>query len=228
MVGALAFGWLISAALAQNSPAREVSAWIPEADYPLEALKKFEEGVAQFQVEVDAEGRPGNCVITESSGSATLDAATCKMMLERARFSPALDDQGKTVPATFSRRVNWKLPNIVPTPTGYEMPIRSFESFPLKVRDGLFAQLAAIQKTTATVRLDIDETGKLAGCHLLEPTGVSKVDALVCKRIKRWGSFKPAHTRDGQPKRASITQQVQFHGSGDPVSLISSPEESPD
>lgn len=228
MIGVLTLGSLMIAAVAQNSPAREVTTWISEADYPLAALEKGEQGAVRFQLEVDAEGRPGNCTITESSGSATLDAATCKMMLERARFSPARDEQGQAVRDTFSSRVLWKLPTMVPGPNGYEMPLRSFESFPVELREGLFAQLAGIQRTTATVRLDIDETGKLAGCHLLEPTGVSKVDELVCKRIRRMGSFKPAQTRDGQPKRASITKQVQFHGRGAPVSLVDTAEGLPD
>jgi len=150
------------------------------------------------------------------------------MTLERAGFSPARNEQGTAVADSFAGRVHWQLPSVVPNLLGYEIPLRPADGFPVELKPKLFAELAQMRKTTAAVRLDIDESGKLAGCHLLEPTGVEKVDALVCKKIKRLGSFKPGHTRDGRPTRASIVKQVLFHGRGAAVSLTSEPDILPD
>lgn len=79
-------------------------------DYPRSALRAGEEGTAWYTLSIDAAGAVKDCTITQSSGSAALDAATCRMLMRRARFSPATDDAGKPVESKFSGKVDWVIP----------------------------------------------------------------------------------------------------------------------
>ena len=82
-----------------------------DADYPPGALARHEEGTSKFRVTVDTNGRARDCVITQSSGSSDLDAATCRMILERGRWKPATDADGRPIESTYSSQVRWRLPN---------------------------------------------------------------------------------------------------------------------
>jgi protein TonB len=81
------------------------------ADYPKEALKKGWEGVAAFTIKVDVDGKPYDCKITESSGHDVLDKETCRYIIMRARFKPAIDSNGKPYVSDFSSKLRWKIPH---------------------------------------------------------------------------------------------------------------------
>ena len=61
--------------------------------------------VVQFTVQAD--GRVSNCGAVRSSGKASLDALTCRLVEERMRFKPALDGQGNPVASTAHARYEW-------------------------------------------------------------------------------------------------------------------------
>lgn len=79
-------------------------------DYPAAALRAGEEGLTEFRLQIDVQGRVTGCAITRSSRSATLDSETCRVLVARGRFHPALDADGKPTPAESSGRVAWRLP----------------------------------------------------------------------------------------------------------------------
>lgn len=85
-------------------------AWITNADYPAAAADAEEEGRVALTVGVGTDGRVTTCTVTGSSGSATLDAATCRLYRQRARFTPARDDAGSTIASSYRDRVRWELP----------------------------------------------------------------------------------------------------------------------
>lgn len=84
--------------------------WITSEDYPAAALAAGAEGATAIRWEVTAEGRAENCAVTTSSGSADLDRASCALIVERARYVPALDRKGKATRATMARTIRWQLP----------------------------------------------------------------------------------------------------------------------
>lgn len=84
--------------------------WVTNQDYPAEAIRAGESGTVAFRLDVDAAGKVSGCTVTASSGSATLDRATCDILRARARFEPALDRQGRAVASTWSSRFRWELP----------------------------------------------------------------------------------------------------------------------
>jgi TonB family protein len=78
-------------------------------DYPASALRGRAEGVVSYQVDVDAEGSVTACQVTRSSGSAALDAATCRILRTRARYVAARDSEGLRIPGIDYGAVGWRL-----------------------------------------------------------------------------------------------------------------------
>ncbi len=62
-------------------------------------------------MQVDARGAVTGCAITQSSGSAALDATGCRLMRERGRFTPATDAKGQPIASSAQRRIKWNAPN---------------------------------------------------------------------------------------------------------------------
>ena len=86
--------------------------WLSDDDYPAEALRKGEQGSVAVEFDVTERGRIENCHVTTSSGSLSLDAATCPMVLKGPHYRPAKDEAGKKVRSSVTRKVNWSLPVI--------------------------------------------------------------------------------------------------------------------
>lgn len=79
-------------------------------DYPPSALRSGEEGTTGFSLTVGTNGRVTECTITSSSGSSTLDNATCRLLERRARFTPAHDSSGNPITDTVPGRITWRIP----------------------------------------------------------------------------------------------------------------------
>jgi protein TonB len=94
-------------------PARakaNLASYVSDADYPSAAVRNEEQGTTRFRLVVTPEGRVGDCTVTGTSGSTALDAATCKIMRNRARFTPARDSSGKPTGDSVSSTIRWVLP----------------------------------------------------------------------------------------------------------------------
>ena len=87
-----------------------LASYVSDADYPAAAVRGEEQGTARFLLSVGTNGRVTGCTITGSSGSSALDAATCRIMKQRARFTPARDSAGNPTTDTVSNAIKWVLP----------------------------------------------------------------------------------------------------------------------
>ena len=87
----------------------DLGSYFRPADYPAGALAARREGVVGYQVTVGANGRVSSCRVTRSSGDAALDAATCRVLRQRARYSPARDPQGGTMEGAETGTYAWRL-----------------------------------------------------------------------------------------------------------------------
>lgn len=79
-------------------------------DYPAEAARAGEQGTTGFRLTVGPDGLVTDCTIVQSSGSAALDAASCRLMRGRARFDPAKDKAGVPTSDVVTARIAWRLP----------------------------------------------------------------------------------------------------------------------
>jgi TonB family protein len=92
-------------------PIRSAGAWITNDDYPAEALRNNLQGRVAIRWTVDENGRARDCIIVESSGHPVLDDASCRLVVARARYVPALDKDGRAVQSTDRRGIVWRLPD---------------------------------------------------------------------------------------------------------------------
>lgn len=79
-------------------------------DYPTAALRAGEQGDVKAEWNVAADGAPESCRIAVSSGSASLDRATCSIVMRRMTYDPARDPAGNPVGSTDNATVRWVLP----------------------------------------------------------------------------------------------------------------------
>jgi protein TonB len=79
-------------------------------DYPAAALRGNEQGTTGFSLTIGPNGRVEACSVTSSSGSSSLDQATCRILRSRARYTPARDESGNPTTGRDSGRVTWRLP----------------------------------------------------------------------------------------------------------------------
>ena len=98
-----------------GEPARaraNLAAYFTDNDYPADAIRRDEQGTVGFVLDVAPEGRIARCLVEQSSGSAALDAATCRTLRSRARFRPARDAAGRPVGDRVRGRIKWVLPPV--------------------------------------------------------------------------------------------------------------------
>jgi protein TonB len=83
---------------------------ITSEDYPDAALRREETGTVRARLAIGAAGNVTGCAVIESSGSAALDSATCKVLKARARFTPAKDGSGQAVADSYvTPQIVWRL-----------------------------------------------------------------------------------------------------------------------
>jgi len=84
--------------------------WVTSEDYPAAEMRAEHQGVTGFRLEVGPDGKATNCTVTASSGFPALDDTACRMLMRRARFSPAKDESGNPIGFSYSNRVRWQIP----------------------------------------------------------------------------------------------------------------------
>ena len=94
-------------------PARaraNLASYVSDEDYPTTAVRNEEQGTTRFRLGVGPDGRVSECTVTASSGSSALDSATCRLMKQRAKFTPARDSDGKSTSDSVTSAIRWVLP----------------------------------------------------------------------------------------------------------------------
>lgn len=120
--------------------------WVTTDDYPTEALMDNVSGITGFEVAIDKSGQVANCVVIVSSGSDSLDRATCNLVTLRARFQPAKDARGRPTTGAYRNRVRWVLPALVPQPR----PMEGIVTFIVEA-DGTFSNCRLVKPVDPAV-----------------------------------------------------------------------------
>jgi TonB family protein len=108
-------GWGVEldAIRASKSPPEPVGSpgqWITNNDYPRAEMVQQIEGTVTFQLKVNSTGAVEKCVILHSSNAAALDQLSCKLMMQRAKFTPALDANDQPITSFYVNRIRWQIP----------------------------------------------------------------------------------------------------------------------
>jgi hypothetical protein len=91
------------------APAGNPGSWLSTADYPAAMLRAGRSAAVHFRLMIDEAGAPTDCVVQTAVGSG-FDELTCRLLRKRARFTPALDAQGRPIPSFFASSVSWIIP----------------------------------------------------------------------------------------------------------------------
>ena len=93
-------------AVPRGSPAY----WIGPDDYPLGMLNKGKQGLIYFRLTIGEDGKPLSCHIQQSTDPDGFDKTVCQLLMQRARFEPALDADGKPMKAYYLSSVRFVIP----------------------------------------------------------------------------------------------------------------------
>ena len=94
-------------------PARakaNLASYVSDEDYPSNAVRNEEQGTTRFRLAVGPDGKVKECTVTSSSGSSALDATTCRLMKQRARFTPARNNRDEATSDSVASAIRWVLP----------------------------------------------------------------------------------------------------------------------
>lgn len=91
-------------------PIKSLGTWVLPSDYPSGLQRKGAQGLVQFRLTVDVDGKPSACHIQKSTRPAEFDRAVCKAMMRRARFEPATDKDGNPVAYYWRNAVRFEMP----------------------------------------------------------------------------------------------------------------------
>lgn len=83
--------------------------WFDPNDYPLSMLRDGYEGVVNFRLLVDAEGKLTSCRIQASTHPKEFDDVVCAVVKKRGSFEPALDERQRPVPSYWTQTVHFRL-----------------------------------------------------------------------------------------------------------------------
>lgn len=84
--------------------------WITNDDYPASAARDGRGGRTVISYQVNEQGRAENCQVTSSSGSPDLDDQACKLIIRRARYAPAKDQNGNALRTSVTLPFRWDPP----------------------------------------------------------------------------------------------------------------------
>ncbi len=90
-------------------PARSSAAWLRDSDYPPGAVAMGQNGIVQFRLDVEADGRIAGCYVLARTSPDVFADTTCRAVSRRARLEPALDAAGKPVRSYYIRKVRWQV-----------------------------------------------------------------------------------------------------------------------
>jgi len=90
-------------------PIASPGTWLRPADYPTGALRKGASAVIDFRLMLDAAGQPTDCHIQGMTKGEEFPMLTCKLLMKRARFSPALGADGKPIASYYTNSVRWTM-----------------------------------------------------------------------------------------------------------------------
>jgi hypothetical protein len=89
---------------------REPAAYVRPEDLNAVRLRPGMNATATVLVQVEVSGQAHECTVIHSTGDTLLDARTCKIFVDRARYHPAVDRSGNLIKAPLVASITWAKP----------------------------------------------------------------------------------------------------------------------
>ena len=167
-------------------------------DYPEQAVQRNEEGSVFVQILINPAGDVDTCTVIQSSGFADLDEQTCSVIKTRAKFSPAKDEDGRSVFSLMGVPVTWAInqaPRITVNP-----------DFDLTINHGPPGVHLPLK---TSVSYFITPTGSATKCHSLDPKLPEELADVACQVITTT-PYDIVRDHNGTPVTALDYVSVRF------------------
>ena len=92
---------------APPQPLSSPATWLDSADYPQGSLWKGNNGIVQFRLNIGQDGSVEGCHILYRTNPDEFADLSCKLILKRAKFQPAVDADGKPARSFYVQKVRW-------------------------------------------------------------------------------------------------------------------------
>ena len=179
-----------------------VESWIEGARYPEAALRKGQQGLVRVRYEISENGQPERCKVEWDSNAKPLGLATCKLIIERARYVPAGNAAGQTVRSEDLVSIIWELSSTKIQPGsvdfGGAIPNNSPASWftPYDISPGEIMQNG---KGGVELSFSISPNGRMENCGILDSSGDPQLDQRVCDLVVKRARFKSPIDEHGEP-----------------------------
>jgi hypothetical protein len=187
----------LAAVATEPQPQGNQAQWIRYSDFPLSEWSHAT--LKSYDLTLDKQGRPIRCEITNSSGSAKIDAVVCSSLMRRAHYKPALDANGLAVPAVVRDQVVCN-------------PQRNADNYVANLPD-IVVQLdrSMLKKATSlTVVEVIAPSGKIESCAAENGGSDDGLAKAACEIIARPQIATQVRDASGTPARGVRAFDVGF------------------
>ena len=210
---------LAGSAAAPSAPRAgdDLQAYFSFRDYPAGARAAGIEGVVGVRLGIGPDGRVSDCAVTANSGAASLDAATCRILRERASFRPARGVVEGIVawrlpPGTGAARrpVSESVVDVLPDEVlGRPGPgARRLGPFPprrtpadlghyFRAGDYPASALAARREGEVGYQVTVGANGRVSHCRVTRSSGDAALDAATCRVFRTRVRYAPARDPRG-------------------------------
>jgi TonB family protein len=183
----------------------DLASLFTQTDYPPDAMVRGETGSVGFAVAVAPDGSVSACRVTRSSGSESLDALTCRILTERAHFTPARNAAGDAVADEIGSSVTWTLPQ-PPTGATARANLASY------VADSDYPRESIRNHEQGEVQfeLDISPEGRAVNCRVMHSTTGRLLNLRTCQIMLVRARFRPARDAQGNPVPDTISSRLRW------------------
>ncbi|HEY5710972.1 MAG TPA: energy transducer TonB [Allosphingosinicella sp.] len=183
----------------------DLASYFRDADYPADAMVRGEVGHVAFTIQVAPDGGVAGCRVTASSGSQSLDQGTCRILTERARFTPARNAAGEAVADEVTGQITWALPS---EPTGARA--RADLSSYIWNNDYPREALRRHEQGIVEFELDVSPVGRVTNCRVMRSSGSRQLDLRTCQAMIVRARFEPARDADRHPVADTVSGSIRW------------------
>jgi TonB family protein len=93
----------------KEGPSANLAQLFSPEDYPGVAALRGQSGRVSLVILIDEQGKVADCTVIEPSGVAALDAQSCAVIKQGAKYKPAIGLDGKPSKSAAFQRITWRM-----------------------------------------------------------------------------------------------------------------------
>lgn len=189
---------ILAAAVTPAAPV-EPGSWFTSKEYPKTAMMVANRGHIAYRIIVSPDGSALRC---EGQGNTDLDRDVCEVVMKRARFTPAKDDQGRPAFGVYDGVASFLMPGKDrqrPDPAKLAVAI---DQLPDGVTSPAYAKVAFLVDGAGT----ISHCASTAGERRRNLQTVEALGPAACDNLAR--DYRPEPVRNGAGEAVVSVQSV--------------------